>query len=470
MKQQKKIIILMLVVAIILIISGIFFKMFSSDKFKNLVFIEDVKISKKSNYDQNVYSKMIGLEDIYNKIYSGNVNIADLDFTYNEDYSDCSGNVIFSNNNDFKNWKFNTNCNNEESGAVDLDFNVLDMLLSNLKIVGFQKVSQGYLVLTSENNDDFSKSYVLLVNKELEVIWKSSIQDSVDTMLKTELYDVLEVDNNYYVLGYASNVVSGDFIDITDLKSEFAFIAKYDFNGNRQSIIPIGVSRIYNFLGHHNNKVYGFAYDKIITVENGKVDLLKLDSDTIFLKGMTDKYYYGYKDEIIKNDDGTSSYGGKIQILNLDGTLHYEKSIKDIKECSPDNSCSIYSMIGNNNNLMVAVDDQLYIMDYDGNIEKKIDYSKVKLNGKISDTLRFDDILMLENSYVVISNPTTLHVMIEEYDFNHNLLYRKVYYFDYIQLLYGLSEEFAWYYDDKTLYRVYTFIEPVNNLVTWSVK
>lgn len=468
MKRKKEISTILFIISLVLIISGILFDLFNNDT-KNLLSIEDVKISKKSSYEQNVYYRMLGLEDMDARIHNGQISIYDLGLPFYKDYSSCSGNVNFSNNKDFKNWYFNTSCIDKDSDSVDLKFNVFDTMSSDLEIVDMKKVKQGYLVMASENKEFSSKSYVMVLNDNLEVLWQSNVQDSTDTTLKTYIYDGLEVSDGYYILGYASNSVLGDFNGISTTDSEFSFLVKYDTLGRRVSIKKITTSRMYEFLGYYNDKVYVMGHDDIFVVGDSKIESIIIPDDVLIF-GMNDKYFYGYSSEDLTYRSGVKGYGAKIEVLNLDGTRYFSKSTTRMKKCSVHSPCSITSIVGNNDNLLVTVDDQLYVMNYDGKVKKRIDYSKIKLNGEVIDTLKFDDLLMLDNSYVVISNPTTPHVMVEEYDFDHNLLYRKTYYFDSIQLLYGASEEFKWFYSDNTLYRAYTFIEGRNSFVTWSVK
>jgi len=471
MKSNKKIWFITVGIAAFAILIGVLFAVMNSSKDnkkekeenKNILAIDEVVASKSSNYQQDYLYKFLSLPD-FNSMTLGDSFAIDNSILENPNV-DCSGTVTLKDNQGFKNWIFNTACQND---TENVKVQLLDT--ASISIQSAKKVQDGYLILTkgSKGNDALNSSLsIILVNDNLEIIWESIIQDVETPNVELSIYDSLEVEDGYYVVGYASNALSGDFQGISN-DSSFAFLAKYDKTGNKVSLVPLGTPHFYRFLESPNQYIFLSGVSEIakMSVKDNTVEILSLGNSDTYLYGVTEKYYYGYKDEQIELANGISTYGGKIEVLNLDGTNHLELSIKDIKNCSEHESCSISSIVGTDSYLFVAVDNQVYIMDYEGKILKNLDYSKIKLKDEEITSTKIDTILVLKDSYVIISNPTYQHVMVEEYDMNHNLLYRKNYFYETSQLLYSLSEEFEWFYRDQKLYRTYLIEEPRNFFAT----
>ena len=440
MKNQKNI----LLICCIIFVLGIGLTIFLTSKKTDGEVIEVplvTSVSKNTAYQQFIFQ-----EYYYNENFDDIFNKESLYLEEDEketELKDCTGAINFQDNQFLRKWDFRTSCGDSQN---NMNSKFASLKKANQKIKVFKQIQDGYLLASDFEEKD--KIELTKLDENLNVLWTKELNDATSEDAYFIPFDLLEVEDGYYLLGFASNVSGEDFISIHNNQEYFTFLARFDKNGdlkkilNFQSMTDKELTTMTTIMGYSNQNLYLNEGNNIVILKNEKELQVISNQDNLILSSINDKYYYGYKNDFKYQDDGIlETVTSNIKIKDWQNKTIQNINMTDVKTCEEAN-CTINNVTSIKNNIVVELPKQIYIFDENGKVAKVIDYEKIADSNEHigKKDIQIVKVIPQENSYNVISFLDNRYLYLEEYDLNHELKYSKLYDTTNLYSLNGSSE------------------------------
>ncbi len=429
-----------------------------------LVLPDSVAVSKVDDYVQQAYIDIMTSEEPDMYFSSPSLDLQQV--VKRESYVDCSGTLQFVPEGEFRTWNFQATCPNEKENATK----ILTLTNYNTYLIESIKITDGIVTLISKSATEIG---VLFFDNDYHLQWEKYFQTNDSATIAA--LDLYGAQDGFYVLGKVEGNVSGELASIADGRSEFNFLAKYDYQGNRISLINIDRLSATSFLNLvridkvEGEKIYLSSRKDYITLENETIQEKHITGDSneeLGISGITEtNQYYAFANkenvanETVSEDEEKLYYttGVLYFIDSADGTILWEKSMDELSTCDVEHSCSIIDIYSQNEQLFVVIANKVLIFDYSGNLVKTLDYGAVQLNDKKQAKANVEDIVFDEDSYSIISTVDDQNLYIENYSYQNQLNFQKNYSVSGLYMLNGLSDFTIWDYQ-KEQFNVYFLI------------